>query len=171
MGGWDRVRAAEGGGGEPGGDDIIMSYLLLECFWFFFFFQPAKLKFSANYFTLFSVWITQAALVLLERNQPLRGQGIGGGASLWIEGVRGYDTLDLDEAPSLRNNALYFKCSIIAVKCIKRSGVLLISLWLIKRPFVAVQVSFSPLSVVCFGLKGVKRPETSLRRSRLCGRG
>lgn len=59
VGGWDRVRDAEGGGGEPGGDDIIMSYLLLECFWFF---QPAELKFSANYFTVFSVWITQAAV-------------------------------------------------------------------------------------------------------------
>lgn len=137
MGGWDRVRDAEGGGGEPGGDDIIMSYLLLECFCFF---QPAELKFSANYFTLFSVWITQAAfglaLVQLKSNQPLWGQGISGGGLLWIEGVRGYDTLDLDEAPPLRNNALCCKCSIIAVKCIKRSGVLLISLRLIKRPFV-----------------------------------
>lgn len=116
---------------------ILLCHLLLECFCFF---QPAELKFSANYFTLFSVWITQAAcglaLVQLKSNQPLWGQGISGGGLLWIEGVRGYDTLDLDEAPPLRNNALCCKCSIIAVKCIKRSGVLLISLRLIKRPFV-----------------------------------
>lgn len=46
------------------------------------------------------------ALVPLERDQPLWGRGVGGGGLRWIEGVRGYDTLDLEEAPSLRNNAL-----------------------------------------------------------------
>lgn len=36
-----------------------MSYLLRECFWCI---QPAELKFSANCFTLFSVWIPQGAV-------------------------------------------------------------------------------------------------------------
>lgn len=75
---------------------------------------------------------------------------------VWIESVRGYNTSDLDEAPTLHNNALYCKRSIIAVKCIKRSRVLHISLWLMNCPFVAIKMSFSVPSVICFESKDVE---------------
>lgn len=78
---------------------------------------------------------------------------------MWIESVRGCNTSDLDEAPTLHNNALYCKRSIIAVKCIKRSRVLHVSLWLMKCPFVAIEMSFSAPSVLRFESEDVEMSE------------
>lgn len=132
MGGWDRVKEMLGEEEENLEEMILLCHI---CCWsaFGLFSRPNwNSGLIISPYSQFGLHKRPCvlALVRLQRNQPLRGRGIGGGGFLWIEGVRGCDTLDLDEAPSLRNNALYRKCSLIAVKCMKRSRVLLV-----KRPF------------------------------------